>query len=78
MLAARAAAAGATFVDTYASSVGHDVCRLPGNKWVEGLVPTAPASSGRPQRPRHGQQRQQVLAALAEERLKKCSEIGSN
>ena len=44
MLADQAAAAGATFVDTYASSVGHDVCRLPGRKWVEGFVPTAPAS----------------------------------
>ena len=48
MLAEQAAAAGATFVDTYASSVGHDVCRLPGNKWVEGLVPTAPASPVHP------------------------------
>lgn len=43
MLAEQSAAAGATFVDTYTSSVGHDVCRLPGAKWVEGLVPTAPA-----------------------------------
>ncbi len=43
MLAEQAAAAAATFVDTYTSSVGHDVCQLPGRKWVEGLVPTAPA-----------------------------------
>jgi lysophospholipase L1-like esterase len=48
MLAAQAAAAGATFVDTYTSSVGHDVCRLPGEKWVEGVVPTAPASPVHP------------------------------
>jgi len=48
MLAEQAAAAGATFVDTYSSSVGHDVCRLPGTKWVEGLVPTAPASPVHP------------------------------
>ena len=48
MLAEQAAAAGATFVDTYPSSVGHDVCRLPGAKWVEGLVPTAPASPVHP------------------------------
>ena len=48
MLADVASSAGATFVDTYASSVGHDVCRLPGRKWVEGLVPTAPASPVHP------------------------------
>lgn len=48
MLARQAAAAGAIFVDTYTSSVGHDVCRLPGAKWVEGLVPTAPASPVHP------------------------------
>lgn len=43
MLAARAAAGGASYVDTYTSSVGHDVCRGTGTKWVEGLVPTSPA-----------------------------------
>ncbi|ONI83631.1 GDSL family lipase [Saccharothrix sp. ALI-22-I] len=43
MLGARAGAAGATFVDPYPSSLGRDVCQLPGVKWVEGLVPTAPA-----------------------------------
>jgi lysophospholipase L1-like esterase len=48
MLADQAAAAGAAFVDTYSSSVGHDVCRLPGRKWVEGFVPTAPASPVHP------------------------------
>jgi hypothetical protein len=31
-------------VDTYTPSIGHDVCQLPGTKWVEGLVPTAPAA----------------------------------
>ncbi len=39
MLAARAAANGATFVDTYSSSVGHDVCQSSGVRWVEGLIP---------------------------------------
>ncbi len=41
MLAEQATANGAEFVDTYADSVGHDVCTLPGTKWYEGLVPTA-------------------------------------
>ena len=48
MLAARASAAGDTFVDTYTSSIGHDVCKLPGTKWVEGLVPTSPAAPVHP------------------------------
>ncbi|MER5887668.1 SGNH/GDSL hydrolase family protein [Streptomyces sp. NPDC001941] len=26
-------------VDTYSGSVGHDICKLPGTKWVEGFVP---------------------------------------
>ncbi|WP_343975720.1 SGNH/GDSL hydrolase family protein [Pseudonocardia aurantiaca] len=43
MLADRAAAAGMDYVDTYTPTVGHDVCQLPGVKWIEGLVPTAPA-----------------------------------
>lgn len=48
MLAARAAANGAFYVDTYPSSVGHDVCRGTGTKWVEGLIPTSPAAPVHP------------------------------
>jgi lysophospholipase L1-like esterase len=43
MLATQAAENGVEFADTYADSAGHDVCTLPGRKWFEGLVPTAPA-----------------------------------
>jgi lysophospholipase L1-like esterase len=40
----RSASAGsATYVDTFTSTVGHDICQNPGTKWIEGLVPTAPA-----------------------------------
>jgi lysophospholipase L1-like esterase len=66
MLADQAAAAGATFVDTYASSVGHDVCRLPGQKWVEGFVPTAPASAVHPNALGMANSARQVLAAVAQ------------
>ncbi|MGH9011246.1 MAG: SGNH/GDSL hydrolase family protein [Acidimicrobiia bacterium] len=65
MLAEQAAAAGATFVDTYASSVGHDVCRLPGAKWVEGVVPTAPASPVHPNALGMANSAAQVLQAVA-------------
>jgi lysophospholipase L1-like esterase len=43
MIAGQAAANDAEFVDTYRDSGGHDVCKLPPNRWFEGLVPTEPA-----------------------------------
>jgi len=64
MLAAEAAANNATFVDTYTASIGHDVCQAPGTKWVEGLLPTAPAAPFHPNRLGEQGMAQQVLAAL--------------
>jgi lysophospholipase L1-like esterase len=43
MLKEQALLNGADYVDTYADSIGHDVCKLPPNRWFEGLVPTEPA-----------------------------------
>jgi lysophospholipase L1-like esterase len=43
MLAAQAARAGATYVNTYSPSIGHDACQRAGTKWVEGLIPTSVA-----------------------------------
>jgi lysophospholipase L1-like esterase len=43
MIAGQAAANDAEYIDTYADSVGHDVCKLPPDRWFEGLVPTQPA-----------------------------------
>jgi hypothetical protein len=48
MLADEAAGAGVDFVDTYTPSIGHDACQPPGTRWVEGLVPTAPAAPVHP------------------------------
>lgn len=48
MLATQAAAAGATYVDVYAPSIGHDACQLPGVRWVEPLVPLSPAAPVHP------------------------------
>lgn len=48
MLATRAAAAGATYVDVYGPSVGHDACQLPGIRWVEPVVPLSPAAPVHP------------------------------
>jgi len=48
MLAEQAEKAGAEYVDTYSPTIGHDICQLPGTKWIEGLVPTAPAAPVHP------------------------------
>ncbi|HYH48533.1 MAG TPA: SGNH/GDSL hydrolase family protein [Acidimicrobiia bacterium] len=65
MLADEAARAGAHFVDTYSSSVGHDVCRLPGRKWVEGFIPTAPAAPVHPNALGMANTAEQVLETIA-------------
>ena len=43
MIAEEAAKNEAEFVDTYDDSIGHDVCKLPPDRWFEGLAPTEPA-----------------------------------
>lgn len=48
MLSAEAAAHGATYVDTYTPTIGHDVCQAVGTKWIEGLVPTSSAAPFHP------------------------------
>jgi lysophospholipase L1-like esterase len=44
MLADQAAANGATLVDWYTASIGHDACQLSIARWVEPMVPTNPAA----------------------------------
>jgi lysophospholipase L1-like esterase len=48
MLATQAAGNGATFVDTYTPTIGHDLCQDIGVRWVESLVPTSPAAPVHP------------------------------
>ncbi|MGM1060262.1 SGNH/GDSL hydrolase family protein [Saccharothrix sp. Mg75] len=40
VIAEQSAAHGAEYVDLRTPSAGHDACRLPWDKWVEGYVPT--------------------------------------
>jgi lysophospholipase L1-like esterase len=47
-LARQAAAHNARYVDVRTASIGHDVCKLPGVKWFEGVVPTAIAAPMHP------------------------------
>jgi hypothetical protein len=44
MLATQAAANGATLVNWYGPSIGHDACKSLVNRWVEPLVPNSPAA----------------------------------
>lgn len=44
MLAEQAGLAGATYVDTYGPSIGHDACAPPEQRWVEPLFPSSPAA----------------------------------
>jgi lysophospholipase L1-like esterase len=64
MLASEAAGNGAAFVNTYTDSIGHDACQLPGTRWVEGLVPTAPAAPFHPNQLGEQHMASQVIAAI--------------
>ncbi|MEJ7844574.1 MAG: SGNH/GDSL hydrolase family protein [Acidimicrobiales bacterium] len=48
MLAEQAATNGATYVDIYTSSIGHDVCQLPGEAWVNAIVLVPPSLIAHP------------------------------
>jgi hypothetical protein len=48
MVADAARANGATVIDVYAASRGHDSCQLPPFRWVEPLVPATPAAPVHP------------------------------
>lgn len=48
VLRSTASAGRATFVDLYGPSVGHDLCRPPLDRWVEGLAPTSAAAPMHP------------------------------
>ena len=48
MLASTAAANGASYVDTYTPTIGHDACKSKATRWVEGLVPASSAAPFHP------------------------------
>ena len=64
MLAGDATAAGATFVDTYTPTIGHDFCQRASVKDVEGLVPTSLAYPFHPNARGQAVMAAAVLAAL--------------
>jgi lysophospholipase L1-like esterase len=66
MIAGQAAANGAIFVDTYADSGGHDVCKLPPERWFEGIVPTEPAYPMHPNAQGEASMARSVLKSLGQ------------
>ena len=48
MEAAQAAANGASYIDIYTSSIGHDACQIPTVAWVNGLVLVPPSFPAHP------------------------------
>lgn len=48
MLQAVATETNNTYLDTYTPSIGHDMCALPGVRWVEPLIPLSPAAPVHP------------------------------
>jgi len=64
MLAADAAAAGDTFVDTYTPTIGHDFCQSAQVKDVEGLIPTSLAYPFHPNTRGQAAMAAAVLAAI--------------
>ncbi|MFF4765865.1 SGNH/GDSL hydrolase family protein [Streptomyces sp. NPDC001255] len=63
MLADRAAAHGAAYVDTYTPSVGHDLCRPAGTRWIE-PADSATTAGLHPNEAGHRAAAADVLAAL--------------
>lgn len=62
MLAATAAANGATYVDTLTPTKGHDICS--DQRWIEGLIPGSPALPFHPNAAGESAMANAVLAAL--------------
>jgi lysophospholipase L1-like esterase len=56
--------AGGVYVDTAASSAGHDICAPPGVRWIEGRHPVAPAAPFHPNALGMRNTADQVLRAL--------------
>ncbi|MEU7143438.1 SGNH/GDSL hydrolase family protein [Nocardia sp. NPDC046473] len=64
VLIEQAAQHSAIYVDTYTSSIGHDMCQAPGTKWMEGPIPTDLAAPVHPNALGAQDQARQIIAEL--------------
>jgi lysophospholipase L1-like esterase len=65
MLRVEAFLHGATYVDAYTPTIGHDMCKAPADRWVEPLVPASPAAPAHPNAKGEQAMADAVLARLA-------------
>ena len=65
MLRIEALVHGDEYVDTYTPTVGHDMCKAPGTRWIEPLVPAAPAGPAHPNALGEQAMAEAVLARVA-------------
>ncbi|MEE2032379.1 SGNH/GDSL hydrolase family protein [Rhodococcus chondri] len=61
----QAHAADAEYVDLGSSTVGHDACAEPGDRWMEGLVPVAESIPMHPNAAGHRNTAERILESLA-------------
>jgi hypothetical protein len=66
MLRQQAQAAGDIYVDTYTSSIGHDMCQSGSNAWINGVIPTNGGFSVHPDEQGMINDENDVLAALGD------------
>lgn len=66
MLQQQAQAAGDTYVDTFTSSIGHDMCQSSGTAWINGVIPTNGGFSVHPNEQGMVNDANDVLAALGD------------
>ena len=65
MLQQQAATHGATYVDTFTASIGHDACKAEGARWIEPLIPGTNAFPIHPNARGEAADARAVLAALS-------------
>ncbi|MGW4599844.1 SGNH/GDSL hydrolase family protein [Streptomyces sp. NPDC004457] len=68
MLARQARTSGARYVNTYAPTVGHDLCKPAGERWIETFAPQTPAAPVHP-----NATGEQVMASAVEAALPRHS-----
>ncbi|EST19587.1 SGNH/GDSL hydrolase family protein [Streptomyces roseochromogenus] len=56
----------ADYADTYAPTIGHDMCKAPADRWIEPLQPAAPAAPAHPNAQGEQAMARAVLARLDE------------
>lgn len=67
MLAQQAHLGGAGYIDTYTPTIGHDICRPTGTRWIETLAPATPAAPVHP-----NAEGEQAMATAVEHSVAGC------